>query len=165
MSGETAIEHPAGGRGRWLKVVLVLSLVLNICFVAGPFLWHEFAPTPAQRFHQNVIRRLDLSYDQRRAFDDFIHTIRQARRLLHDGNEPLAQAVWAEETKATPDQASISQLMAKADENRRQFLQAVSTALTNFMAALTPAQRAAFADLVRNHRDRVSDHLWHTLVP
>lgn len=165
MSGETAIEQPAGGRGRWMKVALVLSLVLNICFVGGPFLWHEIVPTPAQRFHGRVIRQLDLSTDQRQAFTDFIHTMRQARRLLHDGNEPLAQAVWIEEAKATPDQAVISQLMAKADENHRRFLQTSSTALATFMAALTPPQRAAFGDLVKNHRDRMSDHLWHTLVP
>lgn len=165
MSGETAAERPTGKCGRWLKIALALSLVLNICFVAGPFLWHEVGPSPAQRFHRAVIRKLDLSTDQRQAFTDFVTAMRQARHQLHDGNEPLAGSVWNEEAKAAPDQAAISQLIAKADENHRQFLQAASTALATFMASLRPEQRAAFVELVKNRRNRVADQLWHTLVP
>jgi Spy/CpxP family protein refolding chaperone len=165
MSSPTEAGPSAGGSGRWVKVALVLSLVLNVCFLAGPFVWHAFEPPPGQRFQHRVVHQLELNDAQRRAFQDFVRTARQARRALRDANDPLGDQVWTEQAKATPDQTRIAELIGQADQNREKFERAITTALGSFLAALSPEQRAKFGEIVRDRRDRAAEHLSHTLIP
>lgn len=164
MSSPTEAPPPAGKRGRWVTVLLVLSLVLNVCFLGGVG-WHALGPSPLQRFQHRVVKQLDLNDAQRQAFQDFVRTARQARRLLRDNNDPIGDQVWAEEAKAAPDQARIAALVAEADQNREKFVQTVTAALGRFLASLSPQQRATFAELIRDRKDRIAERLWHTLVP
>lgn len=164
MSSPTEAPPPANRRRRWVTVVLVLSLALNVCFLGG-VAWHAFGPNPVQRFQHRVVRQLDLNDAQRAAFQDFVRAARQARRQLRDSNDPIGDQVWAEEAKAAPDQARIATLVAEADQNRQKFEHTVTAALGTFLAVLSPQQRTTFAELVRDRRDHVAERLSHTLVP
>lgn len=168
MTSEAPTGHPIGGPDGRLKIALILSLALNLFIVAGFVagqVWHPFTPTPAQHFERSVIAKLALNDTQRHAFQEFRRTMAQSRHSLRDGNDPLTEQFWEEEAKAAPDQAHIAQLTAQVEDNRRQFAQAATKALTTFMAVLDPAQRTAFADLVKNREGHAGDRFRHTVIP
>lgn len=156
----------AGGRGRLLWVALVLSLVLNAFFV-GTAVWWATSPrwmTPAQRFQQ-VVRELNLSDDQRDAFQQFAITARRNTRQLQQNNQPLLRKVWDELGKPKPDQDLIAKLVDQATENRRTYQKTMTAALTQFLADLKPEQRAQFIGLTERHHDPIAWRLRRLVTP
>jgi Spy/CpxP family protein refolding chaperone len=164
MSSAVAPQPPVRRTGLWVKILLALSLVLNIFFVAGAA-WHIVQGPPERGFRREVERTLDLDEAQRHAYEDFARTMGQARRQLRDSNEPLADEALAEQSKATPDQARLTDLVSQADRNRQKFAQIATTALGSFMATLNPHQRELYADLVKKRREHFADRPGHRPMP
>ncbi len=164
ISAEPA--RPTGLRARWIAVVLALSVVLNICFVAGALMWPRLMPLPnaGERF-VGIAKSLDLNPNQKRAFQDFHRTLQQRGKQMHDTIEPLIQQIWDEEAKPQPDQTHISELITQASHERREFQDVAATALTGFLAQLTPDQRAKFVAEAQHHQDQVGRRIWQMIVP
>jgi uncharacterized membrane protein len=144
---------PPARRGRFGTVVLTLSLTLNVFVIAGLFFAHAMIhppQTPVQHFQQ-VGRQMQLSGDQQTAFRQFIRTMRENNRDLHQHNEPLIDSVWDELAKPQPDTAKISGLVDQANDNRRANQKDTGMALLAFLNTLTPDQRVQFATLARQH--------------
>jgi Spy/CpxP family protein refolding chaperone len=167
MSSIAEAGGRVGRRGRLIWVALVLSLTLNVFFMAG-LLWSKMAAeqhgNPAQRF-QELGRQLDLSPAERAAFEQFGRTVGEQVQALRHANEPLLDRVWTELAKPEPDQALIARLVEQAGENRRAFQKATAEALTGFMASLSPEQRAQFAELARRRQDAAAHRIWRMISP
>jgi Spy/CpxP family protein refolding chaperone len=167
MSSVAEAAARLGGRHRLVWVALALSLTLNVFFLAG-LVWSKMAAeqpmSPAQRF-QELGRELALDPKEGALFETFGRTVRDRGRALRQANEPLLERIWAELAKPNPDEALIAGLLEQASENRRAFQKATATALTDFLRALTPEQRAQFADLARRRQDAAAHRIWRMILP
>ena len=141
-----------GSRQQLLWVVLILSLALNFCFIAGA-LWIRLqgAPlpmSPEERLQQ-IEPQLALSPPQKAAFDEYARTVRSRMQSMHEAVEPLVANAWSELAKPDADEAKVMLLFDQAGDQRRAFRRELGTATFAFLAKLSPEQRAKFVELAR----------------
>ena len=139
-----ATRHPL------LWVALTLSLVLNLCFVAGA-VWIRIqgpAPpaSPAERL-QRIGTELVLDPQQRQAFQRYSEVIRTHMQQMRETVEPLMTAAWAELAKPDADQATAARLFDEAGQARRSLQRELLAPTLTFLATLSPEQRAKFVEL------------------
>ena len=141
-----------GSRQHLFWVVLILSLALNLCFIAGALWIRVQGPplpmSPEQRLQQ-IEPQLALDSQQKAAFDEYARTVRSRMQSMHEAIEPLVANAWSELAKPDADQTKIMQLFDQAGEQRRAFRPELVTATFTFLAKLTPEQRAKFVELAR----------------
>jgi uncharacterized membrane protein len=154
-------------RGGWWRIVLAVSLALNIVFV-GTSLWLRYTSpemaTPQQRFEQ-IVRELQLNDDQRDSLRQFAIEVRRGMRHLNQSNQPLLKRVWEELAKPAPDQAVISQLVDEATANRHAYQQDIAPKLTKFLSTLSQDQRNRFIELSQRHHDPIAWRLRRLVTP
>jgi uncharacterized membrane protein len=139
-----ATRHPL------LWVAFTLSLLLNLCFVAGA-LWIRIQgpplpATPTERL-QRIGAELALDPQQRQAFDQYSETVRAHMQQMRDTVEPLMSAAWSELAKPDADQATAARLFDEAGQARRSLQRELLTPTLAFLATLSPEQRAKFVEL------------------
>jgi Spy/CpxP family protein refolding chaperone len=141
-----------GSRQHLLWVVLILSLALNLCFIAGALWIRVQGPphpmSPEQRLQQ-IEPQLALDPQQKAAFDQYAQTVRLRMQSMREAIEPLDGNAWSELAKPDADQVKVMQLFEQAGEQRRAFRRELGTATFTFLAKLTPEQRAKFVELAR----------------
>ena len=134
-------------RQHWWKVLLAVSLALNLFFVIGA-LWirmHLPQPplTPEQRLEE-VAGALNLDPHQRQAFAKYEKTMRGLFQSMHKAVRPLMAGAWTEMSKPQADEAKIVQLFDQAAQQRRTIGHDITTTTLSFLATLSPGQRAQF---------------------
>ena len=139
-----AARHPL------LWVALTLSLVLNLCFVAGAVWIRIQGPavpvSPAERL-QRVGSELALDPQQRQAFDQYSENVRAHMQQMRDTVEPLMSAAWSELAKPDADQATAARLFEGAGQVRRSLQRELLAPTLAFLETLSPEQRAKFVEL------------------
>jgi Spy/CpxP family protein refolding chaperone len=139
-----------GGRlskRRVLAAALAISVALNLCVVAG-VVWHRFyAPPPPQgltaRLHR-LADTLDLTPQQRVAFDHYIADMVTRGERMHQEIQPMMDSAWAEIAKPDADKGRVLQLLDSVGDQRRAFMHEAVDATASLLATLTPEQRAKF---------------------
>jgi uncharacterized membrane protein len=144
---------PGGARRYWWRTALVLSLALNLFFVAGA-LWIRIhapppAPSPEQRLEE-MAGELGLDPQQRQAFERFSQTMRARLQAMHQAMQPLVAGAWAEVGKPQADEAKVMRLLDEAAETRRGYQQELTATTLAFLATLSSEQRAKFVQLARH---------------
>jgi Spy/CpxP family protein refolding chaperone len=145
---------PAATRGatrqHLLWVALTLSLVLNLCFVAGA-LWARVQGPPApfniEERLQRIGSELQLDPRQRQNFDRYSETVRAHLQQMREAVEPLMSAAWSEIAKPNADEASVMHFFDEAAQARRGFQGEMIATTLSFLATLSPDQRAKFVQL------------------
>ena len=141
-----------GSRQHLFWVVLILSLALNLCFIAGALWIRVQGPplpmSPEQRLQQ-IEPQLALDSQQKAAFDQYARTVRLRMQSMHEAIEPLVGKAWSELAKPDADEAKIMQLFDQAGDQRHAFRRELGTATFAFLAKLSPEQRAKFVELAR----------------
>ena len=145
---------PAAARGATrhplLWVALTLSLVLNLCFVAGALWIHIQGPsppaTPAERL-QRIGAELALNPQQRQAFERYSENLRTHMQQMRETVEPLMSAAWSELAKPDADPAAAARLFDEAGQARRGLQREMLAPTLTFLATLSPEQRAKFVEL------------------
>ncbi len=141
-----------GSRRHLFWVVLILSLALNLCFIAGA-LWIRLQgpplPMSPEERLQQIEPQLALDSQQKAAFDQYARTVRSRIQSMHEAIEPLVGKAWSELAKPDADDAKVMQLFDQAGEQRRAFRRELGTATFAFLTKLTPEQRAKFVELAR----------------
>ena len=144
-----------GEHSRLLIAVLVISLVLNLCFIAAT-LWFRLHAPPAGRNlaerYQEIASQLNLDAQQRAAFDRYIAAMRSRADQMRQETDPLMAAGWDELAKPQPDEAKVTQLFEQAGEKRRGFQHDATAQTLALLATLSPEQRAKFVALMRERR-------------
>ena len=137
-------------RHHLLWVALTLSLVLNLCFVAGA-LWARIQGPPApfsiEDRLQRVASELKLEPQQRQNFNRYSETVRAHLQQMREAVEPLMNAAWSEIAKPDADEATVMRIFDEAAQSRRGFQREMITTTLSFLAALSPDQRAKFVQL------------------
>jgi len=133
-------------RQHWWKVLLAVSLALNLFFVIGA-LWRMHFPqpplTPEERLEE-VAGALNLDPHQRQAFAKYEKTVRGLFQTMHRAVAPLLASAWTEMGKPQADEAKIEQLFDQAAQQRRSFSHDITTTTLAFLASLSAEQRAQF---------------------
>ena len=139
-----AARHPL------LWVALTLSLVLNLCFIAGALWIHVQGPalpaSPAERL-QRIGAELGLDPEQRQAFERYSENLRAHMQQMRETVEPLMSAAWAELAKPDANQATAARLFDEAGQARRSLQRELLSPTLTFLAMLSPQQRAKFVEL------------------
>ncbi|HZU89280.1 MAG TPA: periplasmic heavy metal sensor [Stellaceae bacterium] len=132
------------------RMVLALSLALNLCFVGGA-VWTRMRPPPhpdiARRLHQ-IEAKLALDPQQRQAFGRYTATIEDRLRMMRRQAGPLFGEAWAEMANPQTKPADVMRIFDRARAERRSFEQDLTTATLAFLARLSPAQRQKFVMLI-----------------
>lgn len=135
---------------RTLLAVLVVSLVLNVCFVAGAA-WTQIN-TPAggtEASLQRVPSELQLDEKQRAAFDRYAGALRGRFDKMRQQAAPLYSAAWEEMAKPQADAGEVARLFDEAGAKRQESLHESITQTLEFMSTLSPDQRRKFIALMR----------------
>jgi len=152
-AGPTAVT--GWPRRRLLVGLLVISLVLNVFFIAGAA-WSRLHPPvaleSAEQRYQQMAADLDLSAQQRIQFDRYVAAMQARSKAMRQEIRPLIAGTWDEMAKPGADLGQITQRFDQASEKWRQF-QRESTAQTlDFLAILSTAQRQKFVEIARERR-------------
>jgi Spy/CpxP family protein refolding chaperone len=141
-----------GSRRHLFWVILVLSLALNLCFIAGALWIRVQGPplpmSPEQRLQQ-IEPQLALNPQQKAAFDEYARTVRSRVQSMHEAIEPQVANAWSELAKPDADEAKVMLLFDQAGDQRRAFRRELGTATFTFLTKLSPEQRAKFVELAR----------------
>jgi Spy/CpxP family protein refolding chaperone len=133
-----------------LWAALILSLVLNLCFIAGA-LWARVQGPPAainiEERLQRVASELKLDPQQRQSFDRYSETVRAHLQQMREEVEPLMNAAWSEIAKPDADEATVMHIFDEAAQTRRGFQHEMVATTLSFLATLSPDQRAKFVQL------------------
>ena len=140
-------------RNRLVVAILAISLALNICVIAGA-LWHRAnAPeiqSASERFRQ-LETSLNLTDQQRAAFEAYVAQARTRNAQLRQDIDPLLDAAWAELGKPDPDEAVVLQRFNDASIRWRNSQRETVEATLALLATLNPDQRAKF---IADERER-----------
>ena len=141
-----------GSRQHLFWVLLILSLALNLCFIAGALWIRVQGPplpmSPEQRLQQ-IEPQLALDPQQKAVFDEYARTVRSRVQSMHEAIEPLVANAWSELAKPDADEARVMLLFDQAGDQRRAFRRELGTVTFAFLAKLSPEQRAKFVELAR----------------
>ncbi len=149
-------DAPTGWpRRRVLVTLLILSAVLNFCFLAG-VAWtrlHAPAPEPGleQRYRQ-LAAELTLEPQQRVSFDAYVAAMRSRTEKMREQVGPLIGEAWEEIAKPQADAGQVMSFFDEATEKRREFQREATTQTLDFLRVLSPAQRAKFVQIARERR-------------
>lgn len=147
------------GLARWphrrvLLAVLVVSLVLNVCFVAG-VAWTLMHPPPAGSL-ETILQRMpaDLALDdkQRAAFDRYVAEMRTRNEKVRQQVAPLFAGAWDEMAKPGANTDEVTRQFAEVATKRQEAQRDSVVQTLEFLSVLSPNQRRKFVTLVRERR-------------
>jgi uncharacterized membrane protein len=155
MSIASAADRAGGWpRQRILFAVLAVSVVLNVLFIAGA-VWSRVQETPGRGYEQRLVRigaQLDLDPQQRIAFEKFLGEVRMRGDKAHRQVAPLYRAAWDAAGRPAADAAAVLRLFDDAFDKRQELNRETIGQTLDFMATLSPEQRARFVALARQRR-------------
>ena len=141
-----------GTRRHILKLVLVLSLALNLFFVIGAGWIRMHArtapPSPEQRL-QEMGSELGLNAQQQRVFADYSQTMRSRLQAMHEAMRPLIAQAWSEVARPHANETRVMQLLDQAGKQHRAFASQLTATTLSFLATLSPEQRQKFVELAQ----------------
>jgi hypothetical protein len=139
-------------RTHWVAVALILSLAVNLAFVAGYYMRSSLA-TRLTRSPQERVRfiqeQLALTQPQQRAFARFLRQVNVATADLRESNEDVADQLWSELSSEHPDLGALTRYSDEINANRAAQQRQLLTVTLPFLDQLDPTQRAEFLRIVR----------------
>jgi Spy/CpxP family protein refolding chaperone len=140
----------------WLPwLLLALSLVLNIFFIAG-FFWTQHAMAmwrdPDERLEM-MGDRLDLNQSQRGELKQIIEQLRTKAQARMDARVTTRREILDMALQPNPDRAAIASRIAEASQQRVQFMTETLDSVLPFLASLTPEQRNKLKQLMDQRRE------------
>ena len=133
-------------------IALALSVALNVflgAFLAGEVWNRPRRPEPAE-----VARALDLTPEQREAFQRFRQRAREENQRFREEARPAIRRSWSELAKQNPDETVLAQSYDQALARRREMHAATLRELRGFLQTLTPEQRHRYVELESQRLER-----------
>jgi Spy/CpxP family protein refolding chaperone len=136
---------------RMLFAVLVVSLVLNFCFVAG-VAWTRMRAPPAgglETIFQRMPAELALDDKQRAAFGRYVVAMRTRNDRMRQQVAPLYAGAWEEMAKPEANSDEVTRLFAEVGAKRQESQRETVTQTLDFLSVLSPDQRGKFVTMMR----------------
>jgi uncharacterized membrane protein len=135
-------------------ILLAVSLALNVFFAGGVIYSkvtaERLGASPAERT-QFLAERFALSDQQRDRLLAFQTAMGERRGTLRDGFRKSRSALLAELTKPDLDRTRIAQLRQDQTAVRSALFEDFTGELHQFLATLTPEQKADFVAMLEEH--------------
>lgn len=148
-------------------VLFSLSLALNLLFLGGAY-WASqkpvLRPGPADQLEW-AADRLGLTPGQKDALDGFARNTHDRFAQLRHLNEPLIRRAIEETAKPQLDRFALDRLLGAISANYLRFQGTASLELHDFLAALSPEQRAAAVSVLKERREHPPPSLLRDLLP
>ena len=150
----TVIQAAAGRGARFhlLKVLLALSLALNLFFVGGALWIRIHAPpppiSPEQRLEQ-MSQELGLNPQQKAASARYWQSMREHMQAMRDAVRPQIANAWSEVSKPQADETKVMQLLDAAAQTRHHYVHDLTATTLAYLATLSPEQRTKFVALMQ----------------
>lgn len=136
--------------GRLLPILLAISLVANVFFIAGAA--YTFA-TNQRVFGGDridyVAEQLELNESQEAALRDLRQSSSERRQALRGSVGEMRQAILAEISKPEFDRAAVVALLQGRSQERAEVYADISGGLHGFLAGLDSEQREAFLEMAQ----------------
>jgi len=142
----------------WYGLLLILSLTLNLCAVAG-YVWslsHEPEPVRPNRRIATALARIGTDPESSPDFRSWRQEVHDAQQAMTQSCDPLFEQLWTEMAKPTPDHDRIRDLLDQIAAQRRTFGTALTAATIRFLHTLDPARRQALVQALSEERNK--DH-------
>ena len=139
-------------RFRLLWAGLAVSLVLNLLFIAGG-VWSRVEQPASRGLDQRFERigaQLSLDPAQLAAFNAFIAELRSRGDKVQQQVVPLYRAAWDAAGKPAINEAEVMRSFEAAFDERLRVNRETTARMLDFLAALSPEQRARFVALARD---------------
>ena len=136
---------------RVLLAVLVVSLVLNVGFVAG-VAWTQLTAPPAggyEGFFQRIPTELGLDNSQRAAFERYVAAMRGRNERVRQQVAPLLAGAWEELAKPQASAEEVTRQFAEVGAKRQESQRESVRQTLEFVSVLSPDQRRKFVTLMR----------------
>ena len=140
---------------RVLLAVLVVSLVLNVCFVAG-VAWTRMHPPPTgglETVFQRMPAELELDDKQRAAFDRYVAEMRTRNEKVRQQVAPLLAGASEEMAKPGANTDEVTRQFAEIATKRQEAQRDSVVQTLEFLSMLSPDQRSKFVTLIRERLD------------
>jgi Spy/CpxP family protein refolding chaperone len=150
----TVVQAAAGPGARFhlLKVLLTLSLALNLFFVVGALWIRIHAPpppiSPEQRLEQ-MSQELGLNPQQKAASARYWQAMRERMQMMRDAVRPQIAKAWSEVANPRADEVKVMQLLDQAAQTRHHYVHDLTATTLAYLATLSPEQRTKFVALMQ----------------
>ncbi len=141
-------------RGKWLPLLLAVSVTFNVLFAIGYVRSRSTVPQrPSFEARMKLlVKPLDMDDQQAQRFDQILTQTAEERRRLRQQIQPHREALLAELIKDKPDDQVLERYTQSDWRKAKRRLMVEH--MKEFMAVLTPDQRRAFANAVRSRWNR-----------
>ena len=148
-------------RSKWLKIVLVVSLCLNLFLLsAGAVILLKGKKMKTSRGRiEYVAKFLKLTKEQKIELWQLTRPLRQNRREMRQEHMQEINELSAELSKNDPDYEKINQIIGKIAEARGKFLGFAAEQLEPFLKDLTLEQRQIIAKKIESLKNRPINEL------
>ncbi len=139
-------------KGKLVWILLGVSLAANLFFAAGAlysFYGGEHRGWHAKVSVDDVAERLALDPAQRDALQALRDDARNRPRPSREEREQRRATFLAELDKPEFDRARVAALMAERMAGRQQRILGIAEELHDYLATLTPKQRAGFLEMAK----------------
>ncbi|MEE2718344.1 MAG: periplasmic heavy metal sensor [Planctomycetota bacterium] len=142
---------------RSLLFLLICSALFNLFFVAGAFMGWDDAPASAERPRHwrlaSIATMLDLSPEQRAAFEILQTEHEEEAELFGDRIRDIRNMISAELTTEVPDLGTVDELAQEETRLRSERRHAGSLRFEEFLELLDPTQRRILGSRIRSRGD------------
>ncbi|MEM7223290.1 MAG: Spy/CpxP family protein refolding chaperone [Pseudomonadota bacterium] len=136
-------------RGKLPWILLAVSLAVNLAFVAGAVHFdltkQRLASDPSERVAK-LAAELSLDANQEAALMALREKMMAGRQELRGKMTERRQKLLAELARTELDQAEVETLLRQGAERRIERFAAMAGEMHDFLASLTPEQKAAFLE-------------------
>jgi uncharacterized membrane protein len=142
-------------RRQVLLAVLVISLALNLFFIAGAAWSRLHAPgarPSLEQQYQQIATELGLDARQRAGFDTYVSMMRDRSDKMRQEIAPLITGAWQEMAKPQANPDAVFKLFDAAADKWRGFQRESTVQTLDFLSILSPDQRTKFVAIARAHR-------------
>jgi Spy/CpxP family protein refolding chaperone len=140
-------------KSRFLWILLIASLALNVCFVGGALYFRmvagELRHSPEARA-EYMADRLNLDSAQTEALKQTREKVIALRENSSDDRDERRKDVWAIIAAPQFDREALRTLIERGHGERLERWLDTSQILHDYLATLTPEQRAAFVEMAQD---------------
>ena len=140
---------------RTLLAVLVVSVVLNLFFIAGAA-WTRINGPPQFRAGEprshRMASELSLNPQQQAGLERYLAATRARSEKMQAQFGPLLGTAWDAAAKPQINTTEVLQLFDEAFDKRRELQREAVVQMLDFMSTLSPDQRAKFVAWVLSRR-------------
>ena len=140
-------------KSRFLWLLLIASLALNVFFVGGALYYRSMAghlrgsPEARIEFLRDRLNLTDMQVDE---LGNLRRTMQELREGREESRAERRRELWALMVEPELDRDALRAIMLKAQDERMERWMEMAEIMHGYLAKLSPEQRAAFVEMAQD---------------